>query len=206
MKKILHKKRVLITAGPTREYLDPVRYISNDSSGKMGFALADVAKKMGADVVLITGPVQLKTPPGVKRIDITSARQMHSEAVLAAKNSDIIIAAAAVADFRPTKTAINKIKDKELTIKMTKNPDILFEIGKIKRPNQLLIGFALETKNLTKNALKKMTEKNCDYIVANHSNVIAQTKSTVTIISKHGPSIKIEDKTKTFIARKILSL
>ena len=160
--------RLLVTAGGTREAIDPVRYIGNRSSGKMGYAIAAVAAERGAEVILVSGPVALPVPPGVTRISVESAQEMR-EAVLAAFPSvDVVIKAAAVADYRPQVMAEQKIKKNSasLTVELTKNPDILAELGKIKT-GQFLVGFAAETQELVANATEKLRRKNLDMLVAN---------------------------------------
>jgi len=160
--------RLLVTAGGTREAIDPVRYIGNRSSGKMGYAIAAAAAERGAEVVLVSGPVALPVPPGVTRVSVESALQMR-EAVLAAfPTVDIVIKAAAVADYRPEVVAEQKIKkhSTSMTVELTKNPDILAELGKIKT-GQFLVGFAAETQELVANATDKLRRKNLDLLVAN---------------------------------------
>jgi phosphopantothenoylcysteine decarboxylase/phosphopantothenate--cysteine ligase len=165
---LLIDKHVLITAGPTRESLDPVRYISNHSSGKMGFSLAAEAKAMGASVTLISGPVSLPTPTGVTRVDVTSAQQMY-EAVLAhVAEADIFIASAAVADYRPQQIAAQKIKknNEDMVIHLVRNPDIVATVaGLTKRP--FTVGFAAETNDVTNYAKGKLQKKGLDLIIAN---------------------------------------
>jgi len=165
----LFGKKILITAGPTYESIDPVRYIGNHSSGKMGFELAKQAAKMGAEVYLITGPSNQNCEElPIKRIDVVSAKQMYDAVFQYYHLMDIAIAAAAVADYRPLEMATQKIKKSEelLTLTLTKNPDILAEMGKVKK-NQFLVGFALETENEIENALSKLRRKNLDAIVLN---------------------------------------
>ncbi|MBS3994374.1 MAG: bifunctional phosphopantothenoylcysteine decarboxylase/phosphopantothenate--cysteine ligase CoaBC [Alkaliphilus sp.] len=162
-------KKILITAGPTREPIDPVRYITNYSSGKMGYAVAEASAKRGAEVILISGPTALKRPLGVTVIDVITTNDMYEAVLQNYKWADIIIKAAAVSDYRPESIAQNKIKklNEDMSIKLTKNPDILKELGKIKNKNQILIGFAAETQSLINNASVKMENKNLDFIVAN---------------------------------------
>jgi phosphopantothenoylcysteine decarboxylase / phosphopantothenate---cysteine ligase len=166
--KDLQGKTVLVTAGPTREALDPVRFITNHSTGKMGFAIAEKAVARGAKVYLVSGPSNLATPQGVERIDIESALDMYNAVMELKENADIIIKSAAVADYRPAEISSEKIKktDGELIIKLQKNPDILQELGKVKG-DKVLIGFAMETQNLIENAKAKVLKKNLDFIVAN---------------------------------------
>lgn len=164
----LEGKSVLVTAGPTREALDPVRFITNHSSGKMGFAIAEKAATRGARVILVSGPSNLPTPRGVERIDVQSALEMQAAVMKHVENMDIIIKSAAVADYRPAEVSDEKIKKThgELVIRLQKNPDILQELGTIKG-NRVLIGFAMETQNLIENAKAKVEKKNLDFIVAN---------------------------------------
>jgi len=165
----LNGRRVLITAGPTREPIDPARYISNRSSGKMGYALARTARRRGAEVTLISGPVSLPPPPGVKLIRVTTAKEM---AVLVAQQADpaeVIVKSAAVADFRPAAYQEQKIKKRQagLALELVKNTDILMELGRKKRPGQLLVGFAAESGDHEAEGRRKLIEKNLDLIVVN---------------------------------------
>ncbi len=169
----LRGKIVVITAGPTYEDLDPVRYLGNRSSGKMGFAIAQAAASAGAEVNLIAGPCAMATPAGVVRIDVRDARSMHAQALSAAPNADLFIAAAAVADYRPAQQSLQKIKKSsdETQIALVKNPDIIADVsasvsGKAKRP--LLVGFAAETETVLENARAKRIRKGLDFIAANH--------------------------------------
>jgi phosphopantothenoylcysteine decarboxylase/phosphopantothenate--cysteine ligase len=166
--KDLAGRTIMITAGPTREEIDPVRYISNHSSGKMGYALARAASRRGAHVILVSGPVSQTTPCGVELICVASACEMQAAVVSRANRCDVVIKAAAVADYRPVERNSVKIKKKSdaMTIELVKNPDILAELGAMKtRP--YLVGFAAETDKLAEYAAKKMNEKNLDMIVAN---------------------------------------
>ncbi len=164
----LHLRNVLITAGPTQEALDPVRYITNHSSGKMGYELAKSARNLGAHVTLITGPTHLKKPYGVDIIEITSAMEMFEETKKLVEYQDYIIMAAAVGDYRPKTKAEQKIKkaDQNFNIELEKNLDILNYVGNIKT-HQTLCGFAMETENVIENAKKKFVKKNCDLLVVN---------------------------------------
>lgn len=164
----LAEKRVLITAGPTHEALDPVRFIGNRSSGKMGFALARAARDAGADVTLIAGPVKLETPRGVQRIDVCSAQQMYDAVLQHAPGRDIFIAAAAVADFRPRTTARQKIKKGAagLTLELVENPDIVAAVAALKR-RPYVVGFAAETQDVEQHARAKLKKKGLDLIAAN---------------------------------------
>jgi phosphopantothenoylcysteine decarboxylase/phosphopantothenate--cysteine ligase len=169
--KSLSGKHVLITAGPTYERIDPVRYIGNFSSGKMGYAIAEEAASRGANVTLISGPVAIKAKnPAISVIDVESAQQMYDACLNKFPSTDIAIMAAAVADYRPTSYCDKKIKREKAefdTLELTMNPDIAAELGKIKRQNQRLIGFALETDNAATNATHKLQKKNLDMIVIN---------------------------------------
>lgn len=162
-------KKLLLTAGPTREALDPVRYLTNHSSGKMGYALAQEAVRMGAEVTLVSGPVHLPVPEGVTLVKVASAQDMYEAVMAHADTQDILIMAAAVADYTPVEVADRKIKKKESEFVLTlkKTTDILASLGKIKSPRQLLVGFALETDNELENARKKLQAKNADLIVLN---------------------------------------
>ncbi len=201
---------VLITAGPTREYLDPVRYLSNDSSGRMGFALAAAAAELGCTTTLIAGPVALETPKGVERIDVVSAREMFETVKRRAPQQDLIIMAAAVADYRPARFSKQKLKrtigpSDHRTIGLKPNPDILAWLGKHRRTDQTLVGFALETKDLEKNARKKLKHKRCDWIVANRENSIGSAESTALLIPKEGQKVRLPKLLKHDLAMLLLS-
>ena len=167
--KQLRKKKILISAGPTQEALDPVRFITNHSTGKMGYALAKQASRMGAEVTLVSGPSQLKAPLNTTLINVTSSQDMANVILAQAPNFDYIIMSAAVADYRPQNVASQKIKkhDQTLTVNLEKTTDILATLGQQKKANQILCGFAMETENLIENASLKLEKKNCDMIVAN---------------------------------------
>ena len=162
-------KKILISAGPTREKIDLVRFISNFSSGKMGYAIAKAAQKSGYQVTLVSGPVNLPAPDGVELIKVESAAEMAAAILPRANEFDVIIMTAAVADFRPKQIFQGKIKKggKKLTIELEPTTDILFELGKQKSPGQILIGFAAENDNLIEYAKEKLTRKNLDFIAAN---------------------------------------
>jgi phosphopantothenoylcysteine decarboxylase/phosphopantothenate--cysteine ligase len=181
------KVKILITAGPTRESLDPVRFISNRSSGKMGYALAEAAKKQGAEVVLISGPVELKPPKGVKLVRVETTEEMRSAVKKHSKGADIIIMAAAPADYTPTqksKVKIKKLKSK-VKIEFKKTTDILAELGRTKG-NKTLIGFSVETNNLIENSRKKLKDKNLDLIVANDASAFGAEESRVALLFRDG--------------------
>ena len=183
-------KKVLISAGPTIESIDPVRFISNHSSGKMGYHLAQQAKAMGADVTLVSGPVSLEAPYGVHIIDVTSALDMFEAIKKQAPQQDIIIKAAAVGDYRPTIYTTEKIKKKgeTLSIECTQNPDILAYLGEHKKDHQILCGFAMETENLLEHATQKLKDKHCDLLIANNlfeeGAGFQKDTNVVTIIKK----------------------
>ncbi|MCO6553225.1 MAG: bifunctional phosphopantothenoylcysteine decarboxylase/phosphopantothenate--cysteine ligase CoaBC [Gilliamella sp.] len=168
---VLSDISITITAGPTIEEIDPVRYISNYSSGKMGFAIANAAAQMGANVTLISGPVHLHTPNNVNRIDVKSAKQMYDEAMNYAKKSNIFISCAAVADYHAKTIATQKIKktgdNDELVIELVKNPDIVASVAALKTHRPFVVGFSAETNDVKAYALKKLTAKNLDLICAN---------------------------------------
>ena len=187
--KLLGGKRMLITAGPTFEAIDPVRGITNLSSGKMGFAIARAAHEAGAEVTLVSGPVHLPTPLGIKRIDVTSAQDMHREVMAHIATNDIFVGVAAVADYRPEKTAAHKIKKTEReapTIALTLNPDILAEVAALPNP-PLCVGFAAETKNLAEYAQKKRHAKKIPLIVGNLiQDGFGGEDNTVTLYEENG--------------------
>ena len=169
-KKDLQGLRILVTAGPTQEPLDPVRYLTNHSSGKMGYAIAHAAMLRGADVTLVSGPTALKYPPLVRTIPIVTAQDMYEAVTREAEHADIIIKAAAVADYTPETVADNKIKksDSDLSIPLRRTQDILGDLGTHRRPGQFLCGFSMETEHMLENSRKKLTKKNLDMIVANN--------------------------------------
>ena len=210
-KEDLKGKRVLITAGPTVEKIDPVRYISNFSSGKMGFALAEECASRGAEVTLVAGPVALKTPEGnIERIDVTTAVEMHDAVMKSLPESDAVILCAAVADYRVENVADSKIKREKTqnpVIQLTPNPDIARAVGQAKRPDQVTVGFALETDNEQANAQGKLERKNLNFIVMNSlrdKNAGFQIDTNkVTIITDRGETIEGECKSKRDVARDI---
>lgn len=161
---------VLVTAGPTQEAIDPVRYITNHSTGKMGYAIANCAMLRGANVTLVTGPTNMKKPPFVNVVEIKSAQDMFDAVTSRANEQDIIIKAAAVADYRPTNVSSEKVKksDDELAIELERTPDILKHLGENKKKHQFLCGFSMETQNMLENSRAKLTKKNLDMIVANN--------------------------------------
>jgi len=202
----LKGKKLLITSGRTREDIDPIRYLSNKSSGKMGYSLAQAAVDLGAEVTLVSGPTNLNVPDGLKEfISVDSAIHMYEKVDEKFKDTDIFIACAAVADYRPKEYQDKKIKksDLNLTIELVRNPDILFEMGK-KKENQLLVGFAAETNNIIENALKKLEKKNLDMIVANNASTMGTDTNSIEIIRKDRSSTVINQKSKIELAYDIL--
>ncbi len=205
----LKGKKILITAGPTREIIDPVRFISNYSTGKMGYSLAEAASARGAEVILISGPTNLRTPPGVKLIKINTALEMYDSVMDNFKEQNIIIKSASVSDYRPEAISEHKIKKNKgnLNLTLVKNPDILYELGKIKG-DRMLIGFAAESDNIVKNAKDKMLGKNLDFIVANDITEegagFGTDTNIVTIVDIDGKIEKIEKSSKVDIAHRIL--
>jgi len=209
--KLKHKK-ILITAGPTYESIDPVRFIGNFSSGKMGIRLAEVAASMGAEVTLVLGPTNQKTDPSfqIEVIHVVSAEQMLSSVSSKINHFDYFILAAAVADYKPENPSLEKIKKTEdsITLKLVKNPDIAAFIGEKKQPNQKLIGFALETQNILNNAQTKLDKKNMDMIVINSPKDegagFGFDTNKIQILKKSGELISFELKSKEKVAIDIL--
>ncbi len=205
----LKGKKILITAGPTYEKIDPVRFIGNYSSGKMGFAIAEECRRRGADVTLITGPVSLKCHPAVRRIDIESCRQMYEAATEQFKDMDAAILSAAVADFRPEQAAEEKIKREgnTLTLTLQATNDIAAALGKMKTPKQRLVVFALETNNEEENARKKLVKKNADFVVLNSTRnegtTFGSDNNQISIISNDGKT-DYDKKSKADVARDIV--
>lgn len=175
-------RRVLVTAGPTQESIDPVRYITNHSTGKMGYAIARAASRRGADVTLVSGPTALPKPAYIDVVDVVTAQDMYDAVTARAGDMDIIIKAAAVADFRPTETADNKIKKKDgaMAIPLTRTKDILAALGENKRPGQFLCGFSMETENMLENSRSKLERKHLDLIAANNLKVAGAGFATDT--------------------------
>lgn len=209
---LLARKRILVTAGPTRETLDPVRFFSNRSSGKMGFAIAEAAAHLGADVTLVTGPVSLKVDhPSIQRIDVISAEEMYHMVMKHFSNHHIIIKAAAVADYRPKIVHDEKMKKQsdDMMIEMERTKDILQSLGENKT-DQYIVGFAAETTNPIENGIGKLKKKNLDAIVVNDISTkgagFEGDTNIVTFIDKHLESTEIDLAPKSVIAEKILTL
>ena len=207
--KSLSSKKIMITTGPTYEKIDPVRFIGNYSSGKMGFALAEECVKRGADVTLITGPVSLKCSSCINRIDIENCEAMYKAALNSFKSSDAAILCAVVADFRPESIATSKIKleKDDLIINLKPTRDIAATLGQMKQANQILVGFALETDNEENNAQNKLMRKNLDFIVLNSTKnpgtTFRSNDNQVTIISQNGKKV-FEKKPKNEVAKDII--
>lgn len=202
--KDLQGETVLITAGPTQEPLDPVRFISNRSSGKMGFAIAQAARDRGAHVLLVSGPTSLPTPPGVTRTDVMTAEEMYRTVLGQLDTTTILIMAAAVADYRPSIRAPEKMKKQEtVTVELLRNPDILAEAGR-QKGSRILVGFAAETENLVSNAREKLQKKHLDLIVANDIRVGFGGETTrVTILDRQGGVEELPELSKREVADQI---
>lgn len=206
--KNLSGKHILVTAGPTQEAADPVRYLTNHSSGKMGYAIARAAAARGADVTLVSGPVSISAPYGVTVVPVVSAQEMYSAVLSRYDTCDAVIKAAAVADFRPKTIAGEKIKKSNaLTLELTQNPDILAALGERKQ-KQVLIGFCMETQNLLASAAQKLQNKNLDYIVANDLTVegagFGTDTNVITILGSDGSQTAYPKMSKEQLANTIL--
>jgi phosphopantothenoylcysteine decarboxylase/phosphopantothenate--cysteine ligase len=206
------KLRVLVTAGPTREHIDPVRYLSNESSGLMGFAIAAAAAQAGHRVTLVAGPVALPTPRGVRRVDVTSARDMLAATRAAFRGCDALFMAAAVCDWRPERRLRGKWREKDRTLGSTvlhllRNPDILAACGRGKgRAGKLVVGFALETAGGIPRARRKMKLKGADFIVLNDSRALNAPRASVLILGGDGSVRRLRNRTKAQIARELVGL
>ena len=210
-KKDLFNKNVLVTAGPTRANIDPVRFISNNSTGKMGYEIAIEARNRGANVTLISGPTNLKAPEGINFIKVTENEQMYNEVFKVYDNMDIVIKAAAVADYKAKEFSNQKIKKSsgDLNLVLTRDRDILKSLGE-KKTHQILVGFAAESENLLENAKGKLQRKNLDYILANDITAkdigFASNHNKVTIISKDGNLVPLEKMSKRSVARTLFDI
>jgi phosphopantothenoylcysteine decarboxylase/phosphopantothenate--cysteine ligase len=209
--KPLYGKNILITAGPTHEKIDPVRYLGNNSTGKMGFALAERAYELGATVTLVAGPVNLSLKhKAINRLDVVSAQNMLDKVSAIVSQQDVVIMAAAVADYTPVDYSEIKIKKAadDLSFNLKRTTDILAHLGKSKKENQLLVGFALETNNEVENAKQKIVKKNLDFIILNSLNDkgagFTHNTNKITIISKDNKTTEFELKTKEEVANDIL--
>lgn len=199
--------KILVTAGPTREKIDPVRFISNRSTGKMGYALAEAALARGCEVVLVSGPVSLSAPAGATVIRVESAAEMAEAVKREAPACDVVIMAAAVADYRPVKAAEHKLKKRSggMLLELERTEDILACLGGAKRPGQILVGFAAETENLLENAADKLKRKNLDWIAANTvENGFAAETDKVTLLGKNGEFVPLPPALKIIVAERML--
>ena len=208
--KVLQGKRIMITAGPTYEKIDPVRFIGNYSSGKMGFALAEECARRGAEVTLIAGPVSMSCSANIHRIDVESCEEMYQAATTHFANMDAAILCAAVADFRPENVAAEKIKREkdDLVIRLKPTHDIAAQLGQMKKQGQLLVGFALETNDEEANAQKKLQKKNLDFIVLNSlqrkGTCFQSDDNQISILSANG-QVDFDKKPKTEVAKDIVN-
>lgn len=199
----------LITAGPTRELIDPVRYISNRSSGKMGYAIAEAALDAGHNVILISGPVNLSPPRNTKFISVSTSDEMFGAVHQHADSSDICVLCAAVTDYKPAEVSSVKIKKcaAQLSLELISTPDILHSLGERQNRKFLLVGFAAETDHLEANAAKKLREKNCDIIVANDAHIgMESDENELLILFYDGETKKISRAPKTFLAHELVKI
>ena len=204
------KRHVVVTAGPTREHVDPVRYLSNESSGRMGFEIARAAAEQGDRVTLVAGPVHLETPPGVRRVDVVSARDMLHAVRDAFRRADVLVMAAAVADWRPRRKLAGKWRKKDektevASLELVRNPDILATVAR-RKGHRLVVGFALETGDGHRRALGKLVRKNADYIVLNDESALSSTRTTVNLLAADGSSKLFENRTKRAVAKALVRL
>jgi phosphopantothenoylcysteine decarboxylase/phosphopantothenate--cysteine ligase len=200
--------RFLITAGPTREPIDPVRYLTNRSSGKMGYAIAEAAIEAGHDVILVSGPTNLSPPSAAKLISVSTGDEMLDAVRDQSPDCDVLVMSAAVADYKPAKVSDQKIKkrDSNFSLELTPTPDILASIAKQER-SFIVVGFAAETENIEANALKKLREKSCDLIVANDArSAIESDENEVIILFRGGETRKISRAPKKIIARELVKI
>jgi phosphopantothenoylcysteine decarboxylase/phosphopantothenate--cysteine ligase len=213
-----------VTAGPTREFFDPARFISNPSTGRMGYALAAAASARGGQVTLITGPTAITPPAGVNVVHVATADEMFRATLNQAQGADLVLKAAAVADYRPEDRARSKVKketlrrraraagaaDRAITLRLMPTPDILEELGRRKKPNQVLVGFAAETDDLERNARLKLRRKNLDLVVANRIGVAGEGFEADTnralVVRRVGRSVALPMMTKTEMAGAIIDL
>jgi len=203
-------RRVVVTAGPTREHLDPVRYLTNESSGRMGFEIAAAAARAGDRVTLVAGPVSLATPPGVRRVDVISAREMQAATARAFREADALFMCAAVADWRPLRKRAGKWRkeneSKEVaSIELVRNPDILAGLGH-RKGARLVVGFALETGAGEARARAKLRRKGADYVVLNDERALGAARTTVTILGRDGSRRHLPGKTKRAVAEALVRL
>lgn len=207
---VLLPRRVVVTAGPTQEEIDPVRYLGNRSSGRMGFEIARAAVERGDEVVLVAGPVCLETPHGVERRDVTSAREMLAEVRAAYRDADALFMAAAVADWRPRRRLAGKWRKKDdgsevATLELVRNPDILATVAR-RRGERLAVGFALETADGLRRARAKLARKGLDWVVLNDETALGANRTTVTIVGVDGTARRLENRTKRVVAKALVQL
>lgn len=204
--KDLAGEKVLVTAGPTREAIDPVRFVSNSSSGRMGYALARAARRRGAEVVLVTGPTYLPSPSNMTVVHVTTAEEMYDASVRYFPQSSIVVMSAAVADYRPVTSYTSKVKKDAgtLALDMERTTDVLKYMGKKKKPGQFLVGFALETENLEENARKKLQDKNLDLVVGNTPAGLDSEINQVTILNRENSTEVLPPLPKDEVADRIL--
>jgi phosphopantothenoylcysteine decarboxylase / phosphopantothenate---cysteine ligase len=200
--------RILITSGPTRQYLDPVRYLSNASSGQMGAALAEAALALGHEVVIVSGPVQIEYPAGAELIGVTSTEEMLTVAKERFARCDGVIGAAAPCDYRPVDVADHKLRKtgQPLTLTLVETPDVLATLGQGKGPEQWAVGFALETEDARFSALAKLERKSCDLMVLNGVTAINSSHNEVEIIASNGEMVHRASGDKLSVARQIMKL
>jgi phosphopantothenoylcysteine decarboxylase/phosphopantothenate--cysteine ligase len=208
----LQHARVVVTAGPTREHIDPVRYLTNESSGRMGFAIAAEAARAGHDVVLIAGPVHLATPRGVRRVDVISARDMLDATLKAVRGADALFMAAAVADWRPAVRRRGKWHKRKgvrrASLELVQNPDILARAVRVPstKGRLLVVGFALETRRGLERARGKLKRKGADFIVLNDASALNARRSSVIILGSDGTCNRLTERTKSSISRSLVEL
>ncbi len=204
------RRSILVTAGPTHEPIDPVRYLANASSGRMGFAIAEAAARAGDRVVLVAGPVALPTPPGVRRIDVTTAREMLRAVREAFREADALFMAAAVCDWRPARRLPGKWRAKDggaqrATLELVRNPDIVATVAR-RKGERLVVGFALETGDGRARARAKLRAKGLDYVVLNDPSALGAERTAVTILGRDGSERRIAGRSKRAVARALLAL
>lgn len=209
------KLSVVVTAGPTYEHVDPVRFLGNESSGRMGFEIARAAQAAGHRVTLVAGPVHQETPEGVKRVDVVSARDMLAAVEGTLDHADALFMAAAVADWRPRRKLRGKWRKKDdgsdvAILELTRNPDILATVAKKLRRRAerrcLIVGFALETGSGIARARSKMQRKGTDYIVLNDETALGGDRTSVTVLGREGDELRLENRTKKSVARSLVGL
>lgn len=200
--------KILISAGPTREYIDPIRFISNRSTGRMGYLVADYARKAGHEVILVSGPVSIPAPGGVRLVRVETAEEMKKAILLNFPSSDVLVMSAAVGDWKPASPEREKVKRKaEWLLKLVPNPDILKEVAGLKKNGQRVIGFALETEELIRNASKKLLEKNLDLIIADTPAFFGEGgRSRVVFLYRDGRKEEFECMERENVACRIIEI